>query len=100
MVQRAYPQGVSGDPAWEPDDAPFAPDEPDGLARAFAEVLPCHGYVVAGEGRGADWVHLVATVSPRSWLAVREGVGEAKGAKPTAGRRGENMGAFVVVCCC
>lgn len=77
MVKRAYPEGVSGVPAWEPDDAPFAADEPEGLARGFAEVLPCQGHVIAGEGRGADWVHLVATVSPRSWLALREGVGEA-----------------------
>ncbi len=77
LVRRAFPLGLSGGAAWEPDDAPFGLDEPEALARALAEVLPCRSYVVRSDGRGADWVYLVATVSPRSWLALREGLGDA-----------------------
>ncbi len=68
---RALARRVCGPVSWNLDE-PFAPDEPELIASALCEVLPCRAVVTAGEGRGADWVQLVASVDARSWLALRE----------------------------
>lgn len=77
LVLRAFPDGFAREPAWVPPEAAFAWDEADVVARALEEVLPCRAVVLRGDGRRADWIHLVATLDARSWLALREGAGEA-----------------------
>ncbi|MFO0650258.1 MAG: hypothetical protein U0326_28810 [Polyangiales bacterium] len=66
--------------AWD-EESPFAVDEPASLARALAEALPCQVHVSYADGRGADWINLVATLSPRSWFAAREALGDAPDAR-------------------
>lgn len=77
---RALARRVSAPASWD-DDAPFSRDEIERLASALCDVLPCQCVVIAGEGRGADWVQLVATVDTRSWLALRERGGVAPEAR-------------------
>lgn len=77
LVRKAFPEGFAREPAWAPTEPAFAWDECEVIARALEDVLPCRALVLRGDGRRADWIHLVATLDARSWLALREGGGEA-----------------------
>jgi hypothetical protein len=58
------------------DPEPFAPEEPERLARSLSEALPCRVVVLAPGVEGPSWwLHLVATVGGSSWLECREGLG-------------------------
>ncbi len=56
---------------------PWREGEVDALAAALGEALPCRVCVVEDE---ATWIHLVATVDDRAWVAARE-LGEAPPAR-------------------
>jgi len=53
--------------------SPWRDGEVDALAAELGEALPCRVCVVEDE---ATWIHLVATVDERAWVAARE-LGEA-----------------------
>ncbi len=66
---------VAGEPEGE---SPWRDGEIEALAAQMADALPCRVCVV--EDDGAAWVHLVATVDERAWVAARE-FGEAPPAR-------------------
>lgn len=57
--------------------SPWRDGEIDGLAAEFGEALPCRVCVVEDD---TTWIHLVATVDDRAWVAARE-LGEAPPAR-------------------
>ena len=57
--------------------SPWRDGEIDGLAAELGEALPCRVCVVEDD---TTWIHLVATVDDRAWVAARE-LGEAPPAR-------------------
>ncbi len=85
LVRRVFPAGWADEPAWSPEATPFAEGEADDLAGSLAEALPCRTRVVRGVG--ADWVYVLASLMPSSWLDLREAGGAAPEKATEAGLR-------------